>query len=116
MLEFYSQPCFLLSLFCSNGNFCVLNAVIEKCYSVYADEWENQKKRLFSKQKQADKEKWQEKTRNQIKYSYCVVFEKHKMLSFNSASMAEPPLMNSKMWQEWKNWLQARPACGLIGH
>lgn len=43
-------------------------------------------------------------------------FEKHKILSFNSASMAESPLINSRMWQEWQNWLQALPACGLIGH
>lgn len=61
MLEFYNQPCFLPPLYCSSGDFSVLNAVIEKCYGVCADEWENQKKKLFSKWKQADKEKWQEK-------------------------------------------------------
>lgn len=62
MSEFYNQPCFLPPLCCSSGDFSVLNAVIEKCYSVCADEWENQKKKLFSKWKQADKEKRQEKS------------------------------------------------------
>lgn len=96
---------------------CVLNAVIEKnvTVSVHMNGKIKIKGCLVSGNKQT-KKSGKKKNRNQIKYSYLFVFEKRKMLSFNSTSVAKPPLINSRMWQEWQNWLQALPVCGLIGH
>lgn len=89
MLEFYNQPCFLLPLCCISGDFCVLNAVIEKnvTVSVQANGKTKRKRCLVSENKQT-KKSGKEKTRNQIKYSYLFAIEKRKMLSFNSVSVS----------------------------
>lgn len=119
MLEFYNQPCFLLPLCCSSGDFCVLNTAIEKNVTVSVQMSGKTKRKgcLVSGNKQTKKSGKKKKAGSKLSIAtFLSDFEKHKMLSFNSASVAESPLINSRMRQEWQNWLQALPACGLIGH